>query len=161
MRTTIFPYFNREEVRMSTVPKSSMFFALLTSLVALTACSGGGGGGGNGGPLPTPRPTISVSEITGGMPQQGYLKEDYSNAGDSGGLEATLKNGGLTAEFDNGKPTTELRTRDSLRNSNLPNSLNTALQKQSWSSGWARWQRVPPTSLTYLPSFGQAFRSIN
>lgn len=84
---------------MNTASKKSLFFALLTSLASLTACGGGSGGGG-GGALQIPRPTISVSEITGGMPQQGYLAEDYSNAGDSGGLKATLENGGLTGNVE-------------------------------------------------------------
>ena len=84
---------------MNTASKKSLFFVLLTSLASLTACGGGGGGGG-GGALPAPRPLISVSEITGGMTRQGHLAEDYSNAGDSGGLKATLENGGLTGEID-------------------------------------------------------------
>lgn len=84
---------------MNTASKKSLFFALLTSLASLTACGGGGGGGG-GGALPAPRPLISVSEITGGMTRQGHLAKDYSNAGDSGGLKATLESGGLTGELD-------------------------------------------------------------
>ena len=79
---------------MNTASKKSLFFALLTSLASLTACGGGSGGGG-GGALQIPRPTISVSEITGGMPQQGYLAEDYSNAGDSGGLRPHSKTAAL------------------------------------------------------------------
>ena len=91
---------------MNTASKKSLFFALLTSLASLTACGGGGGGGG-GDALPAPRPLISVSEITGGMTRQGHLAKDYSNAGDSGGLKATLENGGLTGEFrESGIPVT-------------------------------------------------------
>ena len=83
---------------MNTVSKKSMLFAVTAGLVSLTACVGGGGGGSGSTPL-APRPTITASEITGGMPQQGYLAEDYSNTGDNGGLEATLKNDGLTAQL--------------------------------------------------------------
>lgn len=83
---------------MNTVSKKSMLFAVTVGLVSLTACVGGGGGGSGSTPL-APRPTITASEITGGMPQQGYLAEDYSNTGDNGGLEATLKNDGLTAQL--------------------------------------------------------------
>ncbi len=83
---------------MNTVSKKSMFFAVMAGLVSLTACVGGGGGGSGSTPL-APRPTITASEITGGMPQQGYLAEDYSNTGDNGGLEASLKNDGLTAQL--------------------------------------------------------------
>ncbi len=95
-----FKFFYQEDVRMNTTSKRSVFFAMMASLVSLTACVGGGGGGGSGGTPLAPRPTISASEITGGMPQQGYLAEDYSNTGDSGGLEATLKSDGLTAEVN-------------------------------------------------------------
>ncbi len=77
---------------MNTVSKKSMLFAVTAGLVSLTACVGGGGGGSGSTPL-APRPTITASEITGGMPQQGYLAEDYSNTGDNGGLEASLKSG--------------------------------------------------------------------
>lgn len=78
---------------MNTVSKKSMLFAVTVGLVSLTACVGGGGSGGSGSTPLAPRPTITASEITGGMPQQGYLAEDYSNTGDNGGLEATLKSG--------------------------------------------------------------------
>ena len=90
---------------MNTVSKKSMLFAVTVGLVSLTACVGGGGSGGSGSTPLAPRPTITASEITGGMPQQGYLAEDYSNTGDNGGLEATLKNDGLTADVDGQKLT--------------------------------------------------------
>lgn len=90
---------------MNTVSKKSMLFAVTVGLVSLTACVGGGGSRGSGSTPLAPRPTITASEITGGMPQQGYLAEDYSNTGDNGGLEATLKNDGLTADVDGQKLT--------------------------------------------------------
>lgn len=70
-----------------------MLFAVATSLVSLTACVGGGGGSGGSTPL-APRPTITASEITGGMTELGYLAANYTNAGDNGGLNASLTNGG-------------------------------------------------------------------
>ena len=99
---------------MRIMSKNFMLLTVMTSVVLLSACGGGGGGGGGisggdgdiggGGTTPlAPRPTISVSEITGGMPQQGYLAEDYSNSGDSGGLKATLESNGLIATDDTGQ----------------------------------------------------------
>lgn len=78
---------------MNTVSKKSMLFAVTVGLVSLTACVGGGGGGSGSTPL-APRPTITASEITGGMPELSYLAENYANTGDSGGLKASLTNGG-------------------------------------------------------------------
>ena len=91
---------------MRVISKKFMLFTVMTSVVLLSACGGGISGAvdGGGGTTPlAPRPTISVSDITGGMPQQEYLAEDYSNSGDSGGLEATLKSDGLIATDDNGQ----------------------------------------------------------
>ena len=84
---------------MNRMSQTFMLVAVMSGLVSLTACVGGGGDGGGATPL-APRPTISAAEITGGMPQQGYLAEDYSNAGDGGGLETTLKSDGLTVDVD-------------------------------------------------------------
>lgn len=84
---------------MNRMSQTFMLVAVMSGLVSLTACVGGGGDGGGATPL-APRPTISAAEITGAMPQQGYLAEDYSNAGDSGGLETTLKSDGLTVDVD-------------------------------------------------------------
>lgn len=132
---------------MNTASKKSLFFVLLTSLASLTACGGGSGGRGRRrAPDSAPDP-ISVSEITGGMPQQGYLAEDYSNAGDSGGLKATLENGGLTGNVEGhqvtivhgnsidvvaeyGEPNARV-----LKESNLPSFRNTAREDRNWSSG--------------------------
>jgi hypothetical protein len=66
---------------------------IVGATLALAACMGGGSGGGGGGSPIAPRSTFSVSEVTDGMPNQGALSDDYSNSGDSGGLEAALTGG--------------------------------------------------------------------
>ncbi len=58
-----------------------MFLACLVSgsMMIISGCAGGGGGGG--GEYLNPRPTFSVSDISGGLTEQGVVAEDYSNAG--------------------------------------------------------------------------------
>ena len=73
--------------------KKIMLLCLLAvSSFSLVACVTSGGGGGS--PL-TPKSTFSVNEVMVGMDKMDALAADYSNSGDSGGLERTLKGPGL------------------------------------------------------------------
>ena len=82
---------------MNRMSQTFMLFAVMSGLISLTACVGGGGDGGGATPL-APRPTISAAEITGGMPQQGYLAEYYANLPGNDNLEDALKNYNLNGE---------------------------------------------------------------
>ncbi|MBQ4133583.1 MAG: hypothetical protein IJD04_07625 [Desulfovibrionaceae bacterium] len=82
------------------IQKLFMICILFSSSISLLACAGGSGGsGGSGDGLSSNlKSTFTVSEVTGGMDEQGKLGENYQNSNDGGGLEKTLETSGLTGK---------------------------------------------------------------